>query len=198
MRRLGLMAGLILGLAACSDSGTSSSSGGDSGATAGASASSSSGGTAAGTGSGSTASSSSGSSAASTSTGGASDSGGTSSSSGASSSSGGTTGTTLTPVNGCDPATAEDHTADSNVTITFPTGAAPAQYSPACIKISANATVTFSGGFSHHPLQPDGTGNPITATNTGTSAQFTFANAGSYGFHCQFHPSVMLGAVYVQ
>lgn len=105
-------------------------------------------------------------------------------------------------VNGCDPATAADHTADASVTVTFPTGGL--KYSPACIKISAGSSVKFSGDFSSHPLTGgvDGTADPtspIADTETGTSATFTFPDAGSFGYYCKFHVgSGMKGAVFVQ
>ena len=114
----------------------------------------------------------------------------TTSSTGSTSSSGGASGV----VNGCDPSTTAVSAGD--VTITFPTGVAPAQYSPACVTVHEGATVTWSGAFADHPLTPDGSG-PITATSTGTTAAFTFPAAGSFGFHCSLHPTVMLGAVFV-
>jgi plastocyanin len=98
-------------------------------------------------------------------------------------------------VNGCDPSTTTVSTGD--VTITFPMGAAPAQYSPACVTVHEGSTVTWTGAFADHPLTPVGSGNPIMSTNTGTTASFTFAAAGSFGFHCAIHPTLMLGAVFV-
>jgi plastocyanin len=56
--------------------------------------------------------------------------------------------------------------------------------------------VTWNGTFADHPLTPDGTG-PIVTTSTGTTASFTFATAGSFGFHCAVHPTMMLGAIFV-
>jgi plastocyanin len=106
-------------------------------------------------------------------------------------------------VNGCDPATAEDHTADSNVTITFG-GSLGLKYAPACIKIAKGNSVTFSGSFSSHPLSGGADGNkdtssPIAETSTGSSATFTFANAGTFPFFCEYHfSSGMEGAVFVQ
>jgi plastocyanin len=113
----------------------------------------------------------------------------TSSTSGASSSSGGL-------VNGCDPNATTLTT--GNATMSFPTTAAPMQYAPNCVKIKAGSMVTWNGDFSMHPLAPEGTGNPIMATSTGMTASFTFTTAGTYGFHCMFHPTVMNGAIIVQ
>ncbi|HSQ61685.1 MAG TPA: plastocyanin/azurin family copper-binding protein, partial [Polyangiaceae bacterium] len=104
-------------------------------------------------------------------------------------------GDAAAPVNGCVNFT--DFTADGG-TITFPTGAAPAQYSPNCVAIKVHQSVTWTGSFTSHPLVPKGgsTPTPITATSTGTTATFTFDNAGTYGYGCQIHPS-MQGAVEV-
>ncbi|APR81568.1 Halocyanin [Minicystis rosea] len=120
-----------------------------------------------------------------------------SSSSSASSSSGGTT------INGCELATAEDHTTDASVTIEFG-GTHGNTYAPACIKIAQGTSVTFSGAFTTHPLQggnagtPDAT-SPITSTTTGTTASFTFADAGSFPYYCTAHfGSGMQGAVFVE
>ena len=138
-----------------------------------------------------------------TTTGGAGGTGGTGGS--ATGGTGGTGGSTMSMlVNGCDPATAEDHSADATTTIT----SMGLKYSPPCIKISAGASVTFSSNFGAHPLvggefvdgmkQPDA-GSPIEATSSGNSATFTFPNAGSYGYYCDFHvASGMAGAVFVE
>jgi plastocyanin len=98
-------------------------------------------------------------------------------------------------VNGCDPSSTTVSAGD--VSISFPTTAAPAQYAPACVKVHEGSMVTWTGSFADHPLTPDGTGNPIMSTSTGTTVSFTFSAAGSFGFHCAAHPSSMLGAVFV-
>src|SRR4051812_502087 len=69
---------------------------------------------------------------------------------GASTGSGGSSGAML--INGCDPATAADHTGDANVDITFPNSTTDYTYAPACIKIKKGGTVTWKGDFSAHPL----------------------------------------------
>ncbi|HSQ62742.1 MAG TPA: plastocyanin/azurin family copper-binding protein [Polyangiaceae bacterium] len=119
--------------------------------------------------------------------------GGSDSATGSDSGDGG--GDAATPVNGC--TTFTDFTADGG-TITFPTGASPAQYSPNCVAIKVHQSVTWTGSFTSHPLVPKGgsTPTPITATSTGTTKTFTFDNAGTYGYGCQIHPS-MQGAVEV-
>jgi plastocyanin len=65
-------------------------------------------------------------------------------------------------------------------------------YAPKCLKVSAGATVTWNGDFATHPLDKSETrgtltGNPITMTNTGTTASFTFPTPGFYGYYCRFH-----------
>jgi plastocyanin len=63
-------------------------------------------------------------------------------------------------------------------------------YHPECIFIRAGGTVTFNGDFGMHPLQPSTrgtTGSPITATNTGMTATFTFPTPGFYPYYCLFH-----------
>jgi plastocyanin len=66
----------------------------------------------------------------------------------------------------------------------------------------------FMGDFVTHPLIPSAlrgttTGNPITTTDTGTSASFAFPTAGYYAYYCAVHgPSDtgagMAGVVWVQ
>lgn len=110
-----------------------------------------------------------------------------------SSSSGNDAGVT---VNGCD--TFTDATSGS-ATVNGPTGATPAQYSPNCVHIKTGQTVTFALDFTDHPMQPFGgdTPSPILETTSGTSVQFTFANAGTFGFQCEAHPGTMHGAIQV-
>jgi len=106
-------------------------------------------------------------------------------------------------VNGCTAADFAAHDLSAQTAsrvITFPTGAAPAQYSPACITIAVGQSVTWNGAFTNHPLEQSGgdTSMWITATNTGTTANFSFPVGGTYGFHCSVHPSVMQGAIFVK
>ena len=113
---------------------------------------------------------------------------------------------TGTPLNGC--TTFTDLTASTATrTITFVTPA----YTPKCSTITAGQTVMFSGDFTMHPLTPgrapsrpatdsaSATPNPITVTNTGATASFTFPTAGDYGFYCAVHESLgMYGVIRVQ
>ena len=103
-------------------------------------------------------------------------------------------------INGCDPATAEDHTTEPSVTITF----GGLAYTPACIRIAAGSSVTFSGAFSSHPLAAGEDGvkdasSPIAETATGTTATFMFPNAGAFPYFCTLHhASGMEGAVFAE
>ena len=113
---------------------------------------------------------------------------------------------TGTPLNGC--TTFTDLSGSSATrTITFVTPT----YTPNCATISAGQAVMFSGDFVLHPLTPgrapsrpltdnaSATPNPITVTNTGTTASFTFPTAGDYGFFCAVHESLgMYGVIRVQ
>ena len=137
-------------------------------------------------------------------TGGASGTGGAGSGTGGASGAGtgGTSGGAFTAVAPCN---AESDYSSSGSTITFgPTAA----YSPKCLKVSKGTAVTFSGDFGVHPLEPSGmrgtlTGNPITATTTGTTKSFTFPNAGFWAYFCSIHGASdgaagMVGVVWVQ
>ncbi len=99
-------------------------------------------------------------------------------------------------VNNC--AAYTDDTAGA-AAITGPTGASPAQYTPNCIHVKVGQSVTFNSDFTDHPLEPSGgdSPNPIPETESGTTVSVTFANAGTFGFKCQAHPSIMFGAVQV-
>jgi plastocyanin len=90
------------------------------------------------------------------------------------------------------PCSMESSYTTTGTTITFPAAATDFNYSPKCLKVTAGSTVTFSGDFSAHPLDPsetrgNTTSNPIMLTTTGTSAPFTFPAAGFYAYYCQFH-----------
>ncbi len=110
-----------------------------------------------------------------------------------------TAATTPTLVNGCDPSMTTP--AASGVIVSFPAmGPTAMQYSPACVSVHVNGTVTFMGDFTDFPLSP-GPGvvanNPIMFTNMGTSYMVSFPIAGTYGFYQMSNPTLMLGAVVV-
>ena len=80
-------------------------------------------------------------------------------------------------------------------TITFPTSAPAGAYTPSAVTIAAGERVTFNGAFANHPLVwDDGT---FPTQSSGTSSTFTFAQPGTFRFHCQIHDS-MVGSVTVQ
>jgi plastocyanin len=86
------------------------------------------------------------------------------------------------------PAGAADH----------PVAFASYAYTPASVSATVGDTATFSGSFSNHPLVWDG--GQFTVTNSGGSRQFTFAQAGTYAFHCAIHgdpPLNMKGVITV-
>ena len=99
-------------------------------------------------------------------------------------------------VNGCSAFT--DMTA-GGATIDGPGNAVPAQYSPNCVHIKAGQSVTWNVDLSAHPLGASGgtTPSPIQTTASGTSVTVTFPGAGTFGFHCLAHPTIMFGAVFV-
>ncbi|HEX3694290.1 MAG TPA: plastocyanin/azurin family copper-binding protein [Polyangia bacterium] len=90
-------------------------------------------------------------------------------------------------------------------TITFPTNGSPMQYQPACLKVSAGASVTWQGDLATtgHPLQPRSdphatADNPITLTTTSAqTAVFSFSKPGFFPFECRRHPGVMMGVIWV-
>jgi plastocyanin len=106
------------------------------------------------------------------------------------------TGTNPNPVNGC---TSFNDQSSNGGTVNGPMTPTPAQFSPNCVRIKAGQSVTFNVDFAAHPLAASGgdTGNPITTTVAGTSVTFQFTKAGTYGFHCLAHPTIMFGAIQV-
>jgi plastocyanin len=86
-------------------------------------------------------------------------------------------------------------------------GAVGFNYDPKCLKVSAGATVTFSGDFLTHPLAPsamrgDPANNPIVNMSDGTTASFVFPMPGFYAYLCNFHGTddglFMSGVIWVQ
>jgi plastocyanin len=108
-------------------------------------------------------------------------------------------------LNGCDVATAEDHTGEGAVVIVTD----GLSYSPACVRISVGTKVTIDSNFASHPLKAGiaatgavQEGSPIVPTDAGTSVEIDFASAslagGAFGFYCQVHAPSMAGAVFVE
>src|SRR5262245_21937690 len=110
------------------------------------------------------------------------------------------------PFQAVSPCTAASSYTTTGTTIQFGVNGAHT-YEPSCLAVANGATVTFSGEFGLHPLVPStmrGTtsGNPILSTPTGTSASFTFPDAGFYAYFCSFHGTddglSMAGVVWVR
>lgn len=95
-------------------------------------------------------------------------------------------------LNGCTDSSYADNTA-AGATITW-----DFTVSPKCVKIKAGQTVTWNGDLTTHPLNPFGgdQGSPVPSVAAGTTTKGTFPTAGTFGFHCANHPS-MLGAIKV-
>jgi len=103
-------------------------------------------------------------------------------------------------VQGCSPSDFADKTdAAAMRGITFPMDFTPVQYSPPCMKIKAGQSVTWTGSFTNHPLEAmnGDAGNPIKPTTMGTTVTVAFPTAGTFGFDCANHPSIMKGAILV-
>jgi plastocyanin len=110
-------------------------------------------------------------------------------------------GSSPNSVNGCDAATAEDHTSESEVMIMFGDSMGN-MYSPACVKMKAGSGVMFMGDLASMPIAGGTDGvvdaaSPIKETNTGMSVEFTKLAAGTYGFFSSAHAG-MEGALFVE
>lgn len=108
---------------------------------------------------------------------------------GGASGTGGANGSTFVAIAPCDTEAAYE----TGATITFPN--ADSSYSPKCLKVDLNATVTFmpmaGANFAMYPLAPSAmrgntADNPIqmVESTTATMRAFTFGVAGYYGFFC--------------
>lgn len=113
------------------------------------------------------------------------------------------TTTAAATINGCDPSTAEDHTHENPMMLSFG-GSLGETYSPKCAKIKAGAGVMFMGPFATHPLAGGVDGvkdpaSPIKETKSGTMYTFDKLPAGAYGFFCETHDAAgMNGAIFVE
>jgi plastocyanin len=100
------------------------------------------------------------------------------------------------PLNGC--TTYVDHTTDKEVDLQWDFGIA--QRADHCSKIKVGSVVKWTGDFNTHPLDAFGgdTPNPIANAfaDAGASVLITFPTAGTFGYHCDVHAS-MLGAIEV-
>jgi plastocyanin len=111
------------------------------------------------------------------------------------------------PLNGCNPLTASDYTAQSTVTIAFQ--GMGNMYNPPCIRVLPGTMITFSGNFSSHNLQggkviqgvkyPDSMSPFFPATSSGNSKAFTLPQSGQFPYYCIQHGAGgMTGVVFVQ
>jgi plastocyanin len=83
-------------------------------------------------------------------------------------------------------------------------------FTPKCLTVTAGTTVRWEGSLAAHPIAPGNTedpqagspGNPIQATASGNSVEFTFATPGTYAYFCELHSfgpgNAMAGAVFVR
>ncbi len=114
----------------------------------------------------------------------------------------------LPGINGCTTFTNATATSASR-TINFG-GSFGNAYDQKCLAVAPGQSVTWSGSFSAHPLQPGlapsqqggadagSPNNPIQGTNSGGSVTFTFATPGAYPYYCSLHQAQgMFGTVNV-
>jgi plastocyanin len=112
-------------------------------------------------------------------------------------------------LNGCTAAEYEDLSAgDAERVIEI--AAAGLSFTPPCMTIAAGQTVRFEGSLSAHPLAPGNAddhaagspNNPIVATSSGNSAEFTFDAPGTFAYFCELHSfgagMGMAGAIHVE
>ncbi|MBX3208149.1 MAG: hypothetical protein KF764_24090 [Labilithrix sp.] len=97
---------------------------------------------------------------------------------------------------------ANDKTDGGALVITFLNAANPRQYENRCATVKVGASVTFSGGFAQHPLQAAGGDSPnpipyVAEDQPGDELVVTMPNAGTFGYECEFHPTLMFGAIRV-
>lgn len=99
-----------------------------------------------------------------------------------------------TRLNGCTRDMAVDRSAaDADRTITVQDDF----YTPRCMRIAPGQQVTWRGDFEEHPLEPgiirtpdveQQPGSPILSTGSGSTATFTFPDAGDWAYYCTAHP----------
>jgi plastocyanin len=110
-------------------------------------------------------------------------------------------------LNGCGAADFVDASEDDAVVQIAADGLS---FTPPCITVAAGQTLRFEGSLTAHPIAPGNADdaeagspdNPITATSSGSSVEFTFDSAGTYPYYCELHSfgagMGMAGAVYVR
>ncbi len=110
-----------------------------------------------------------------------------------------------TPVNGCDPLTAEAPAGDE-VTVTF--GGSDFRYRPRCLSIAVGDAVHFAGDFALHPMTGGAVlegvpvrdpRSPLPYSNAGEEATFRADRPGVFPYYCQVHWVIgMNGVIYVR
>jgi len=112
-------------------------------------------------------------------------------------------------LNGCQASSYEDLSAEDDERV-VQIAAEGLTYTPPCMTIAAGQSVSFEGSLSAHPLAPGNADdnaagsldNPIAATSSGNSVEFTFETPGTYPYYCTLHSfgsgKGMAGAVHVR
>mgnify|MGYP001025087940 CR=1 FL=1 len=107
------------------------------------------------------------------------------------------------PIRCTDEELAENDMTDGGaLVVTFLKTANPKQYENRCATVKVGASVTFTGSFTQHPLQAAGGDlpNPIPYTaedQPDDKLVVTMTTPGSFGYECEFHPTLMFGAIRV-
>jgi hypothetical protein len=107
----------------------------------------------------------------------------------------------------CGPTGGDCTGATAQINVTFPNDAIPVQYTNRCVKVKVGTDIDFAGDFVLHPLEPAGgdvptpiptqTANPPVGGSGLPELVVKMTAAGTYGFHCVEHPTVMAGAIQV-
>jgi plastocyanin len=97
---------------------------------------------------------------------------------------------------------ANDLTDGGLLEVRFLKAANPRQYENRCATVKVGATVTFTGSFLQHPLEAAGGDSPnpipyVAKDQPDDKIVVTMPNAGTFGYQCVFHPSMMFGAIRV-
>lgn len=97
---------------------------------------------------------------------------------------------------------ANDLTDGGTLTVSFLAGANPKQYENRCATVKVGASVVFSGSFTQHPLEAAGGDSPspipyVASDQPDDTLTFMVPTAGTFGYQCEFHPTLMFGAIRV-
>jgi plastocyanin len=87
--------------------------------------------------------------------------------------------------------------ADLTITITGINGSSSFSPNPATVTVGQTVAWRNSGGTTHTATADNGTAFNVSVNNGQTSAPDTMKTAGSFGYHCSIHPS-MVGTLQVQ